>query len=188
MTHGRRARASAGSTLKAFKITEPEEGHSLVIHARNAMEARRLAAGRDELGYADEDSLEYERAAGFDGLTGDELIRAELAAGWWFECNGPGCGRRVDEDWDDATDPMHPVVRAGLVYCSSGCCLAALRRARERRVWQWDAIRRATERWPGCAVRDVFQNVAGEAVVSVEHAGTTFTTVLDDATVVDGRP
>jgi hypothetical protein len=139
-----------------------ERDRSEVVWARNAMEARRL--GASELGHMlDEESYEYRRAPEFDGFTGniEELRRAQLAAGWWFDCAWCDCGRRVSEDEGDDGEPCEPVVRGDAVYCSEWHAGAEVVRHVERRIRIWEAIAAAVERFPGATIHYVSDRCHG---------------------------
>lgn len=77
---------------RAFVVTQPDEEKSVVVYARNAMEARREAHCVDDLGCSDmEDELLVRRAPEFDDLRGRTLKQAQWDEGWRFWCEHPGC-------------------------------------------------------------------------------------------------
>lgn len=142
--------------VKAFAAQDDYEGHGEVVFARNAMEARRLAAA--ELNQ-DEEALTVRRAPEFDTCRDlDELRAAQLDHGWWFTC--AYCGDQVSQDGtafeaDDYEYPFEPVTRWGDVYCHGWCAGAEAVAHVERRVQKWTVVEAAMERFPGAVICDV---------------------------------
>jgi hypothetical protein len=134
--------------MKAWKIEDPwdDEGHAEIVHAATRSEAKNNTSLDIEFL-----SRRATRAPEFDGLAGDDLIRAQLAAGWWFGCMG--CDRQVRAEEGEGYDETHMaapyVLRDGDVYCSAKCCLKRLRGDREQRMRIWNAAKVVTDRYPG---------------------------------------
>lgn len=122
--------------LKAYAVTEPSEGNSVVVFATNGAEARRRGAVELEVDFADVESCkrlpwaDHHAAAGF--VTPLELI----AAGWWFQCSH--CERRIAayverDDSDDDGHPLEPVADGRRrVFCNVAHRQAAWAEQRQR--------------------------------------------------------
>lgn len=155
------------SASKAWKVWDDydEDGRMVVVHADTRGKAKRLGAG--QLDCSEWTSLNATREPGFDGLHGDDLIRAQLRAGWWFGCAAYHCQKVVRDYSDDEENFVaRYVVRRGNVYCSSECCIAELRRKVHERVKTWKALELATARWPGDPIHHVYENTSGDMIVS----------------------
>lgn len=149
--------------MKAYKVWDDydDEGRMVVVYAATPGKAKRLGAG--ELDYSEWTSLHAVRQPQFDGLGGDALIRAQLADGWWFGCASLRCQKQVRDDEEGCVAKY--VVRNGCVYCSSACCLRELRRQRDARIREWNAVERAVQQWPGDPIEHVYENTSGKPVV-----------------------
>lgn len=98
---------------RSFVVSEPMEERCEVVYARNAMEARRLGHGVNDLGSMDDETdLLVRRAPEFDDLRGTTVVQVQLDTGWVFWC-GP-CGK-------EGITADNAVVVDGLVYCSLDC-------------------------------------------------------------------
>lgn len=148
---------------KAYEVEDPDddEGRKVLVHAKSREQAKAYALGEYDWEYT---SLRAVRAPEFDGVHGDDLIRAQLEAGWWFGCMGPCTGDVRAELMEGGYDEGHRtapyVLRDGDVYCSAKCCLARLRRDRDSRIALWTAVQAATERWPGIERLQVWHSVS----------------------------
>lgn len=142
--------------MRAYKVEVHDGDRAVIVHADTRGEAKKR--GHNELNqgadYVDWIDLRCQLAPEFDGLYGDELLRAMLEAGWHWECGG--CYTVV---WGGNDQPY--VLRHGAVYCSAACCLKELRAGRSRLMVEWDIIRMAVEAWPGAEVRSVWKNNHG---------------------------
>lgn len=147
---------------RAYVVTDSCEERSTVVYARNPMEARRLGHYQEDVGAMDyEEELYVRRAPEFDDLRGKSLLRAQLDAGWWFECGY--CQAHVSED-EVRYDPedverefeIEPTIRGHYVYCSPWCAGADAAGYVDRRARKWESIRWAVECFPGCRVERVW--------------------------------
>ena len=152
------------AAVRAWKVGDPfdDEGRQVVVYATKRSEAKAFAQGELNAEYID---LEAHRAPEFDGLGGDELIRAQLAAGWWMGCYGCYEPVRAEEEEGEVYDECHRaapyVLRNGAVYCSSKCCLKQLRKERDSRMATWTAVADAMGRWPGIEILHVWASIGG---------------------------
>jgi len=157
----------AEGKLRAWKVEDPfdDEGRALIVHARSRSQARAFGQGELDAEYI---NLHANRAPEFDDLDGDELIRAQLAAGWWMGCHG--CQEHVraeqveGEVYDEGLRAAPYVLRNGGVYCSSKCCLKQLRKERAARVATWNALADAMGRWPGIEILHVWPSIGGTSI------------------------
>lgn len=119
----------AERTLKAYQVTEPDEGHCCIVFATSSAAARRQGAAEMDITFSEVESCT--RAAWADGYApGPVPPKAKIGAGWWYEC-ACGCGRRIDgEDGIDLDDtgeddaeanPMAPVYQGERVYWNQSC-------------------------------------------------------------------
>ncbi len=137
----------------------------VVVHAATRGEAKKLGLSElAEHGYPEWIDLRVTREPEFDGIYGDDLIRAQLAAGWFMECGS--CREHVrSEEGPGVYDEGHLsapyVLRDGVVYCSARCCLTQLRWERRRLMDRWEALERATRAFPGIPVLDAYKNEYG---------------------------
>lgn len=165
------------SAVKAWHVQYHDAGDepSVIVFAETRGKARAAGAGELDAAYIDCTAL---RAPAFDGVTSEEeLMRMQLALGWWFGCMGPKCDVHVcDEDNDGHLTPY--VLRGGSVYCSSACCIAQLRKERQERVSLWNALERATA-WlgPDVQIFSAYQNVAGDWLLHLQRPDKSHTTV-----------
>jgi hypothetical protein len=115
--------------LKAYMVSEPDEGHACVVFAVSGARARQT--GASELG-TDWDGIEFcRRAPEFDAYApGPVPQRALYDAGWWFECGH--CEQRVhqeeehkgraDAEGNDADPESFGFFERGRrVYCCRAC-------------------------------------------------------------------
>ena len=113
------------SDLKAYEVTEPMNGHGVIVFATNGATARRK--GSAELDTAFEEVKSCRRAPQFDQYApGPVPALVLIDNGWWFECQE--CGRRVtselsEEVEDQGLNPadFQPIDHDGYVFCSSAC-------------------------------------------------------------------
>jgi hypothetical protein len=153
--------------MKAYRVEDPgdDECRVVVVHAETRSAAKSLGlAELSEFGCPEWIDLRVTREPGFDGIYGDELIRAQLAAGWYMECGD--CREHVrseveDEAYDEGHLSAPYILRDGVVYCSTKCCLKQLRRERQRSIDKREAIERATLAFPGVPVLDAYKNQYG---------------------------
>ena len=148
------------TAAKAWKVEDgDDDDRSCIVHARDRSEAKMFAQG--ELDADEFISLRAVRAPEFDGLSGDDLIREQLAQGWWFGCMGPRCQKEVrsereESGYEEGYMAAPYVLRNGEVYCSAACCLARLRRERDERIAIWAAVEWVVARWPGIEIQSVW--------------------------------
>ncbi|MBY0361833.1 MAG: hypothetical protein K2X45_07985 [Phreatobacter sp.] len=85
--------------LKAYAVTEPDEGMGGIVFATSARDARRLGASMYSDG--DPESVESTRAPWADefAATGIVPAKAMVAAGWWLEDHWTGL--KIDLDYLD---------------------------------------------------------------------------------------
>ncbi len=142
--------------MKAYQVTEPDEGHSVITFAKHSVVARR--EGANELNIDFECVERCERKPQFDqyAAAGCVPVQALLKDGWWFECQH--CSARVGEDgpdWASDDDAVLIHIDGRSVYCNSECFHA---RNTEKML---DALRTqalvdcANEKYYGCTVTTV---------------------------------
>lgn len=108
--------------LRAFAVTEHDEGAGGIVFARHAVVARRQ--GACEYSSGDFDMVRCVRAPWADQFaeTGVVPIADMIDAGWHFECGG--CGRRIDSDMLYERD-LEPADLVGtqdtVAYCNAVC-------------------------------------------------------------------
>jgi hypothetical protein len=113
--------------LKAYIVTEDDEGHSCLIFATNSATARREGAG--ELGTEWDGIESCRRAPQFDEYAeiGTVPVMVLIEYGWWYECSH--CGRRVHKGMEDDLDSEglnpadftpRPIDDYG-AFCSESC-------------------------------------------------------------------
>jgi hypothetical protein len=74
---------------KAWCVEDPssDEGEMVIVHAPTRGTAKKVGlAELSEYGYPEWTDLRVTRAPSFDGIYGDALTRAQLAAGWYHGC------------------------------------------------------------------------------------------------------
>ena len=153
--------------IGAYVVTSPDEEHSVIVYARNPMEARRIGACEvDSFGGGDECYCGVERRPELDEGYDTRML---LELGWHFECGG--CYNRCTEDSE------HLVVRDDVAYCSAECCIRELKRQREERAAIWRGLELITELAPGARIERLYLNVAGEVVAEVHRPGAEHSTV-----------
>lgn len=109
------------TALKAFTVSEDQEGRGGVIFAKTAIEARRLGASEwndGELG-----GMHVHRSPGLDKFSpGPVPAWVLIADGWWWECSG--CYERIDLDYLDEAGLDVTGVRGttwSMVFCCATC-------------------------------------------------------------------
>lgn len=107
----------SAQSLKAFAVTDKDEGSGGVVFAKTNVEARRVGAA--EFGDGDFAAFDCRRAPEFDrwASRGAVPLLALYEAGWWQEC--VGCERRIQQDWDD--EPLNPRETPRGLYCTPAC-------------------------------------------------------------------
>ncbi len=160
--------SKSGSAEKAWLVEDPssDEGEMVVVHAQTRGVAKKIGlAELNEHGYTEWTSLRVTRAPEFDGIYGDEMTRAQLAAGWYHGCYT--CREHVrsevvpGEVYDEGHLSAPYVLRHGDVYCSAKCCIKELERKRKELMDKWEAIEKATELWPDIPILDAYKNSHG---------------------------
>lgn len=156
--------------LKAYIVTEGDEGHACVRFAKNSATARREGACELEIEWEDVESCR--RAPHLDQYSPGPVSPGVLIdSGWWFTCHG--CGTRVSNDgYDEDGNDIEPgtyVVRKQQIYCCQECL--ARDDARERlNVAAQDALIELVEaKFPGCTIQRV--HVYGERLEPSEPHG-----------------
>jgi hypothetical protein len=100
---------------RAFVVSEDHEGKAIVVFAQHNVVARREGAQElnEEFEY-----VECRRAPEFDSFTEQGYVprRALLAAGWWQQCHGPVCEKRLDGD-----QSTYILDEEDRVFCSHTC-------------------------------------------------------------------
>ncbi len=134
----------------AWTCTWGDDHRAEVVHAMDADSARRSCDGYAD-GYGD---IAVKRSPQFDGLSGAELTRAQMADGWQMPCTD--CEHEL-YGWGryDGDDEIHaePFVRpCGAVYCDRSCYLAHARRLGRYAGNRVGVMIDATERWPGIEI------------------------------------
>ena len=142
--------------VKPNSDSHDEDMGSHVVHAPTRNKARALGCGLLDLDYTE---VQAKRAPQFDGLTGSQLTRAQLADGWYLPCGGcdtvltsDGEVSYPDDDTDEIATAGRYVFRGSDVYCSSSCCMDRMRDEQRYRENEWETVREACERWPGIEV------------------------------------
>ncbi len=153
---------------KAWCVEDPwdDECRKVIVHGSTRGVAKQIGlAELSEFSYPEWISVRVTRAPSFDGIYGDELTRAQLAAGWYHGCYTCREHVRSEEGLEESYDEGHRsapyVLRDGYVYCSSKCCLKELRRQRQALMDRWEAIEKATLLWPGVPIIDAYKNSHG---------------------------
>lgn len=162
-------RLGKAETLKAFAVTEEDEGTGGIVFAKSAIAARRIGANE----YADGEFAYVlcRRAPWADecAADGDVPVWLMVEHGWHFECQG--CGRRIDSDmlWERDIKPEDIIgTQRTSAYCNDVCrAREALHRAEANRAQiRW--IRRFRKiikaRFPNAEI------VAGEGFGRGAHA------------------
>jgi hypothetical protein len=109
------------STLKAYEVREPDEGHCVIRFATNSATARREGAAELDTDWEGVESCR--RMPQFDAYAPGPVPPLVLIKhGWWFECSYIECGSRIgsdseehDEDTDEALS--EPVAIGQRVFC-----------------------------------------------------------------------
>lgn len=148
----------AQATLRAFVVTEPQEGHAVVIFSRHAVVARREGANDLDTEFQ---CVECRRAPALDEYApGPVSPLVLLDHGWWFEC--VGCNVRITADLEDEDADGNPIgfdpvdAGSGSLYCSPTCEADDLAERAETKRRQISAIAQLTEeacrRWRGILI------------------------------------
>ena len=107
--------------IRAFKVTEENDGTGGIVFAKHNAVARR--EGACLYGDGDWDSVTCVRAPEFDHLSPGPVKDSDLQkAGWWIHCSC-GCERKitdgcVEDNEHDREIPAHIDKRDGTVWCS----------------------------------------------------------------------
>lgn len=151
------------SELKAYQVTEPMDGHAVVVFETNGAAARRKGAAKLEAAFEDIESCC--RVPEFDAYAPGPVPPLVLIDnGWWFECLE--CNRRVSLDMeeeleDEGLDPasFQPVEQGSSVFCSSAC----------QHKYETDKIKKAEAK---AELERIFlEKFPGATVVSVHLGG-----------------
>lgn len=121
--------------LKAYHVSEPDEGYGAIVYATNSATARR--EGANELNIEWEDVDTCRRAPEFDQFAPGPVPKmAMLASGWWFTCYH--CDRKISEDMAEELEDagldsaqFGAVEDATGIYCSSACQMARFHERRD---------------------------------------------------------
>jgi hypothetical protein len=108
--------------LKAYIVTEEDEGTGGVVFARSSAEARR--EGSQRFGDGDFNWGKARRAPGLDQYAADGRApwKALFDMGWWCECSGCGCRIQQDEEDEEGSLIQFDLVEVGSsVYCRPSC-------------------------------------------------------------------
>lgn len=110
-----------GCQLKAFAVTEEDEGAGGIIYAKHNIVARRVGANEyagGEIAY-----VSCRRAPWADKYAETALpVSVMIENGWHFEC--AGCGRKIDSDFLWETDRLPEDVighQHSAAYCDAVC-------------------------------------------------------------------
>ena len=146
----------------AYKVSDEwGDSGSIIVWARNPMEAKRVGASRFDKEY---DEVECERFPKLDGFTGD-LLAWLIADGWYFPCQR--CEERYPKDGG-----AYVISENDTVYCSEEC------RALDEAYWaKKEAVEKEFQRFAevkyfGLDVRVSYVNVVGDAYVQARVRGT----------------
>jgi endogenous inhibitor of DNA gyrase (YacG/DUF329 family) len=150
----------------AYKVSDEwGDNGSLIVWARNPMEAKRVGSNRLDLEY---DCVECERFPKLDGFVGD-LLGWLIDDGWYFPCHH--CGSRYGDPGCESG-----YVRAGVdndtVFCSEKCRDAHFTKWAERARVEREFQRFAEVKYFGLDVKVSYVNVAGDAHVQARVHGT----------------
>lgn len=153
---------------KAWCVADPssDEREMVIVHAATRGTAKKIGlAELSEYGYPEWIDLRVTRSPRFDGIYGEDLTRAQLAAGWYHGCYTCREQVRSEEVPREVYDEGHLsapyVLRDGMVYCSVKCCIKELQRQRRVLMDKWEAIEKATRIWPDIPVLDCYKNAHG---------------------------
>jgi hypothetical protein len=128
------------SALRAFAVTENDEGTGAIYFAEHDIVAKRR--GANEFGDGELSYVSCRRVPWADEYAGKPVpARVMIENGWHFDCSG--CEWRIDEDElrerrllvDGVIGTQH-----GRVYCSAKCCRRDLSIERRTRAEQQRAI------------------------------------------------
>ncbi|RWB67608.1 hypothetical protein [Mesorhizobium sp.] len=126
--------------MRAFAVTERDEGAGAIYFAKHAIVAKRW--GADEFGYGELNYVSCRRVPWADAYAGKPIPASVMIdAGWHFECHG--CGMRLDEDeLRDHHLPVEGVIGSqhSAVYCSARCRRKHLSRERRGMLEEQRAI------------------------------------------------
>jgi len=159
---------TSNAESKAWLVEDPfdDENRMVVVHGATRGVAKKIGlAELSEFGYPEWTDLRVTRAPSFDGIYGDALTRAQLAAGWYHGCYT--CREHVrsevvpGEVYDEGHLSAPYVLRDETVYCSVKCCIEELQRQRRVLIEKWEAIEKATQVWPDVPVIDCYKNSHG---------------------------
>lgn len=141
------------SALKAYKVAEDFEGHTVIVFATNNATARREGGGELNLSFDEVESCR--RAPAFDDYApGPVPAQAFIDNGWWLTCSG--CELRVDdngsdEPWVDDEGFDHerePVFAGTRVWCCAACRARDDAETRERQVGQAAVVELILAKYP----------------------------------------
>jgi len=156
-------------SLKAYEVTDGDEGWCIVFATNNATARRE---GANEIN-SDWESIEScRRVQEFDQYApGPVPIQAKIDHGWWFECYE--CERRISSELaqdvvDEGlnSDDFKIVTRGQQVFCCDAC-MAEYDRKKEANKAAKDELRAIVEaKYPGCEIKHV--HVYGESLRPTE--------------------
>lgn len=137
--------------LKAYVVSEPNEGECVVVFATQNVVARR--EGANQLGCEFEGVQSCTREPEFDQYApGPVPLHATLAAGWWHTCSGCQCEfeqtglRHSEEPTPEWFAPIEDSQRHP--YCCQACMMRDWQEGRLRKARESAAIEYALARWP----------------------------------------
>lgn len=137
--------------LKAYQVTDNDEGNSCICFATNSATARREGAQQLDTEW---DGIDTCRRANWADqyAPGPVPMLACLAAGWWFECSHCGCrmdsdGRHGEEE-DERDDAFEPTEEPHSIYCSPTCRMELWADRRARDAKRDATIEACAIKWP----------------------------------------
>lgn len=155
------------STLKAYEVSEPDEGHCAIRFATNNATARREGAAELDIDWEGVESCT--RKPEFDQYAPGPVPPLVLIEhGWWFECGYHGCVGRVDADneQEDEEGELRPHESPVAIGQSVFCCAE-----HAGRQLAWQRGHKAAEaalceliytRWPEANIVRIHVHVYGD--------------------------
>lgn len=157
--------------MKAYIVTDGDEGSACVMFATNSETARR--EGACELNTEWDGIESCRRAPHLDQFCpGPVPLGVLIESGWWFECHG--CGQRVSNDYeyDDDGNEIEPgtyIVRKQQVFCCQECLARDDAKTRANVAAQDALIELVEAKFLGCTIQRV--HVYGEKLEPSEPHG-----------------
>lgn len=146
----------------AYKVSDEwGDSGSIIVWARNPMEAKRVGSSRFDKEY---DEVECERFPKLDGFVGD-LLGFLIDDGWYFPCQK--CEDRYPKDGG-----AYVRGEGDLIYCSEACRDSFEAYWAKKKALEKEFQRFAEVKYFGLDVKVSYVNVAGDAHVQARVHGT----------------